>query len=125
MTQSWIPSLNITKAWANRTLEMRYNAGLTGRTCGKSGHPFELIIELKNIEKEERRRRRLTDAGADSLIYAEDVWVLAHDEGYQESSLMRLAEYSKGWKIDEEMTLSELCGKMEWVFRKYTSLFFF
>lgn len=75
---------------------------------------FELIIELKNIEKEERRRRRLTDAGADSLIYAEDVVGIAHDEGYQESSLMRLAEYLEGLEIDEEMTLSELCGKMEW-----------
>jgi len=28
---------------------------------------FELIIELKNIEKEERRRRRLTDSGMISL----------------------------------------------------------
>jgi segregation and condensation protein A len=74
---------------------------------------FELIIELKNNEKEERRRRRLSDTG-DDLIYAEDVVGIAHDEGYQESSIVRLAEYLEGLEINEEMTLSELCKKMEW-----------
>ena len=75
---------------------------------------FELIIELKNIEKEERRRRRLKDAGDDYLIYADDVVSIAHDEGYQESSMVLLAEYLEGLEIDEEMTLAELCEKMEW-----------
>lgn len=75
---------------------------------------FELIVELKNIEKEERRRRRLSDAGNDLLIYADDVVGIAHDEGYQESSMVRLAEYLEGLEIDEEMTLLELCEKMEW-----------
>jgi segregation and condensation protein A len=73
---------------------------------------FELIIELKNREK--RRRRRLTDTADDYLIYADDVVGIAHDEGYQESSMVRLAEYLEGLEIDEEMTLAELCGKMEW-----------
>ena len=75
---------------------------------------FELIVELKNIEKEERRRRRLTDTGGDLLIFAEDVVGIAHDEGYQESSMVRLAEYLEGLEIDEEMTLVDLCEKMEW-----------
>ena len=75
---------------------------------------FELIVELKNIEKEERRRRRITDTGGDLLIYADDVVGIAHDEGYQESSMVRLAEYLEGLEIDEEMTLVELCEKMEW-----------
>ncbi len=70
---------------------------------------FELIIELKNIEKEERRRRRLTDTTDDLLIYADDVVSIAHDEGYQESSMTVLAEYLEGLEIDEEMTLAELC----------------
>jgi segregation and condensation protein A len=74
---------------------------------------FELIIELKNIEKEERRRRRLSDAG-DDLIYAEDVVGIAHDEGYQESAMIRLEEYLEGIEIDGEMTLAELCKKLEW-----------
>jgi segregation and condensation protein A len=76
---------------------------------------FELITELKNIEKEERRRRRMTvDHSDDSLIDADDVVSIAHEEGFQESSLTRLAEYLEGLEIDEEMTLAELCEKMEW-----------
>jgi len=75
---------------------------------------FELIIELKNLEKEERRRRRLRDTGDDFLICADDVVGIAHEEGYQESSIVRLAEYLEGLEINEEMTLAELCEKMEW-----------
>jgi segregation and condensation protein A len=78
---------------------------------------FELITELKNIEKEERRRRRMADGHADlsdSLIDADDVVSIAHEEGFQESSLTRLAEYLEGLEIDKEMTLAELCRKMEW-----------
>jgi segregation and condensation protein A len=78
---------------------------------------FELITELKNIEKEERRRRRMADGHADltdSLIDADDVVSIAHEEGFQESSMTRLAEYLEGLEIDEEMTLAELCERMEW-----------
>jgi segregation and condensation protein A len=78
---------------------------------------FELITELKNIEKEERRRRRMADGHADladSLIDADDVVSIAHEEGFQESSLTRLADYLEGLEIDEEMTLAELCKRMEW-----------
>jgi segregation and condensation protein A len=76
---------------------------------------FELITELKNIEKEERRRRRMAAGSSpDSLIDADDVVSIAHDEGYQESSMTRLAEYLEGLEIDEEMTLTELCERMEW-----------
>ena len=75
---------------------------------------FELIIELKNLEKEERRRRRLTDAGDDFLICAEDVVGIAHDEGYQESEIIRLEEYLEGLEMDGEMTLAELCRQLEW-----------
>jgi segregation and condensation protein A len=78
---------------------------------------FELITELKNIEKEERRRRRMADGHndlLDSLIDADDVVSIAHEEGFQESSLTRLAEYLEGLEIDEEMTLAELCEKMGW-----------
>jgi segregation and condensation protein A len=78
---------------------------------------FELITELKNIEKEERRRRRMADGHADlsdSLIDADDVVSIAHEEGFQESAMTRLAEYLEGLGIDEEMTLAELCQRMEW-----------
>ncbi|MDD1687436.1 MAG: segregation/condensation protein A [Methanoregula sp.] len=79
---------------------------------------FELITELKNIEKEERRRRRMANGSADltddSLIDADDVVSIAHEEGFQESSMTRLAEYLEGLEINEEMTLAELCKRMEW-----------
>jgi segregation and condensation protein A len=75
---------------------------------------FELIIELKNIEKEERRRRRLTDTVDDLLIYADDVVGIAHDEGYQESAMTVLEECLDCIKPEDEMTLVQLCQKLEW-----------
>ena len=75
---------------------------------------FELIIELKNIEKEERRRRRLTDTGDDLLIYAEDVVGIAHDEGYQESAMTMLEECLDRIELEEELTLAQLCGILGW-----------
>ena len=79
---------------------------------------FELITELKNIEKEERRRRRMAadmpDLSDDSLIDADDVVSIAHDEGFQELAMTRLAEYLEGLEINEEMTLAQLCERMEW-----------
>lgn len=74
---------------------------------------FELIIELKNLEKEERRRRRLPPADSYEPD-ADDVVSIAHDEGFQESSLLRLEEYLEGLDIDAEMTLTELCRQMGW-----------
>jgi segregation and condensation protein A len=78
---------------------------------------FELITELKNIEKEERRRRRMSEGHADltdSLIDAEDVVSIAHEEGFQETAMTRLAEYLEGLEVGGEMTLAELCERMEW-----------
>jgi segregation and condensation protein A len=74
---------------------------------------FELIIELKNIEKAERRRQRLPPA--DSLLYdADDVVGIAHEEGYQESSMTTLMEFLEGIEPGGEMTLSELCTNLRW-----------
>ena len=76
---------------------------------------FELILELKNIEKEERRRRRLKEPGDDALLFdADEVVSIAHEEGFQESSMTRLAEYLEGLELEEEVTLAELCERMEW-----------
>jgi len=77
---------------------------------------FELITELKNIEKEERRRRRMAsgDIDDDTLIDADDVVSIAHEEGFQESAMTRLAEYLEGLELDEEMTLADLCRQLDW-----------
>ena len=75
---------------------------------------FELIIELKNLEKEERRRRRISETGDDLLIYAEDVVGIAHDEGYQESAMTVLEECLDCISIEDEMTLAQICEKLGW-----------
>jgi segregation and condensation protein A len=76
---------------------------------------FELITELKNIEKEERRRRRMaSDPSEGILIDADDVVSIAHDEGYQASSSGVLEGCLSCLEIDGEMTLAELCEKLGW-----------
>jgi segregation and condensation protein A len=74
---------------------------------------FELIIELKNIEKEERRRRRLVDVEP-MLPDADDVVSIAHDEGYQDTAVTVYQECLRCMVREEEMTLAELCRKLEW-----------
>ncbi|MCX6688462.1 MAG: segregation/condensation protein A [Methanoregula sp.] len=74
---------------------------------------FELIIELKNIEKEERRRRRLAPA-EESLMDADDVVGIAHDEGYQYSAGMILEECLGGAAQGTEMTLADICHELGW-----------
>jgi len=76
---------------------------------------FELITELKNIEKEERRRRRMAaDPSEAFLIDADDVVSIAHDEGYQASASSVLEGCLSCLEIDGEMTLTELCDKLGW-----------
>ena len=76
---------------------------------------FELITELKNIEKEERRRRRMaSDPSEAILVDADDVVSIAHDEGYQASSSLVLEGCLSCLEIDGEMTLTELCEKLGW-----------
>jgi segregation and condensation protein A len=74
---------------------------------------FELIIELKNLEKEERRRKRLTEV--DTLLPdADDVVSIAHDEGYQDTAVTVYQECLKCVVREEEMTLAEICRKLGW-----------
>ena len=74
---------------------------------------FELIIQLKNLEKEERRRRKLADE--DSILPdADDIVSIAHDEGYQDTAVTVYQECLKCMVRDEEMTLAELCRKLGW-----------
>ena len=76
---------------------------------------FELITELKNIEKEERRRRRFAaDPGEAFLIDADDVCGIAHDEGYQASASSVLEGCLSCLEGEGEMTLSGLCEKLGW-----------
>ncbi|MFZ2073832.1 MAG: ScpA family protein [Methanoregula sp.] len=74
---------------------------------------FELIIELKNLEKEERRRRRLPPL-EDSLIEADDVVGIAHEEGYQDSARQVIEEFLANADPETEITLAELCRDLDW-----------
>jgi segregation and condensation protein A len=74
---------------------------------------FELIIELKNLEKEERRRRRLPPA-EDFLIEADDVVGIAHEEGYQDAARQIIEECLANADPDTEITLAELCRDLGW-----------
>ena len=74
---------------------------------------FELIIELKNIEKEERRRRRLPPADS-FLPDADDVVNIAHDEGYQDSASKVLEECLSVTSGENEMTLAGICRELGW-----------
>ena len=74
---------------------------------------FELIIELKNLEKEERRRRRLVDEDS-FLPDADDVVAIAHDEGYQDTAVTVYQECLRCMIREEEITLAELCRRLGW-----------
>ncbi len=74
---------------------------------------FELIIELKNIEKAERRRRRLTPEDS-FLPDADDVVNIAHDEGYQDSAGKVLEECLSVTSAENEMTLAAICRELGW-----------
>jgi segregation and condensation protein A len=74
---------------------------------------FELIIELKNIEKEERRRRRLPPADS-FLPDADDIVNIAHDEGYQDSASKVLEECLNATSGENEMTLAGICRELGW-----------
>jgi len=74
---------------------------------------FELIIELKNIEKEERRRRRLGPEES-SLPDADDVVNIAHDEGYHDSASRVLEECLRATSGEDEMTLGAICRELGW-----------
>ena len=74
---------------------------------------FELIIELKNLEKEERRRRRLPPVD-DLLVEADDVVGIAHEEGYQDSARQVIEECLANADPNTEITLCELCTDLGW-----------
>jgi segregation and condensation protein A len=70
---------------------------------------FELITELKNAEKEQRRRQRYADPYGERLITADDVVGIAHDEVYQEAVMDVMAECEDCIGSGGIVTLSELC----------------
>jgi segregation and condensation protein A len=82
---------------------------------GFQRHPvtlYELITELKNAEKEERRRQRLRSYGTDDLYDAEDIVSIAHEEGYQDAAARILEFFRDNVEADCRITLAELMGRL-------------
>lgn len=80
-------------------------------------HPitlYELITELKNAEKEERRRQRLRSYGPEEFFDADDVVSIAHEEGYQEAAARVLSCCSVECAGSERIALAELAAKLGW-----------
>ncbi len=80
-------------------------------------HPitlYELITELKNAEKEERRRQRLRSYSPEEFYDAEDIVSIAHEERYQESALHVLEACRDCSSCDERITLAEVASRTGW-----------
>jgi segregation and condensation protein A len=80
-------------------------------------HPvtlYELITELKNAEKEERRRQRLRSYGPEEFYDADDIVSIAHEERYQESAIQVLEACRECPSPGERITLAELIRRTGW-----------
>ena len=73
---------------------------------------FELILELKAAEKEQRRRQRFISPFDPHLIDVEDVVGIAHDEGYRETAMAVLCQCEESIEKHGIMTLEELAEMM-------------
>ncbi|MDD1719815.1 MAG: segregation/condensation protein A [Methanoregulaceae archaeon] len=75
---------------------------------------FELIAELKNAEKEERRRQRMKRSAPELLITAEDVVGIAHDEGYVETAHSVYSTCEDWIGEGREISLREIAARLGW-----------
>jgi segregation and condensation protein A len=86
---------------------------------------FELILELKNAEKEQRRRQRFRPAFPVELMDVEEVVGIAHEEGYREAAESVLARCEEAIAAEGVVTLHELAAVLgKPVFEVYIPLLF-
>jgi segregation and condensation protein A len=71
---------------------------------------YELIAELRFVEREEQRRQRMKRPEPEHLATAEEVVSIAHDEGYLEASVTVLST----WDGDGEITIHALAALLGW-----------
>lgn len=71
---------------------------------------FELILELKNAEKEQRRRQRFRSSFSMDVIDVEEVVGIAHEEGYQEAATAVLCQCEETIVAEGVITLHELAA---------------
>ena len=86
---------------------------------------FELILELKNAEKEQRRRQRFRSPFSMDLMDVEEVVGIAHEEGYQEAATAVLCQCEETITAEGVVTLHELAALLgKRVFEVYIPLLF-
>jgi segregation and condensation protein A len=86
---------------------------------------FELILELKNAEKEQRRRQRFRPAYPMEVIDVEEVVGIAHEEGYREAALAVLSRCEETIAAEGIMTLHELAALLgKGIFEVYIPLLY-
>jgi segregation and condensation protein A len=71
---------------------------------------FELILELKNAEKEQRRRQRFPASFSMDLMDVEEVVGIAHEENYREAAMTVLCQCEATIAAEGVMTLHELAA---------------
>jgi len=71
---------------------------------------FELILELKNAEKEQRRRQRFRSPFSMDLMDVEEVVGIAHEEGYREAAMAVLCQCEETIAAEGVVTLHELAA---------------
>jgi segregation and condensation protein A len=71
---------------------------------------FELILELKNAEKAQRRRQRFRPAYPEELVDVEEVVGIAHEEGYREAAIGILDRCEEAIAAEGVVTLHELAA---------------
>jgi segregation and condensation protein A len=85
---------------------------------------FELILELKNAEKEQRRRQRFRSAPME-LLDVEEVVGIAHEEGYREAAMAVLCQCEETIAAEGVVTLHELAALLgKRIFEVYIPLLF-
>ncbi len=71
---------------------------------------FELILELKNAEKEQRRRQRFRPTFSMDVIDVEEVVGIAHEEGYLEAATKVLSQCEEMITTNGVVTLHDLAA---------------
>jgi segregation and condensation protein A len=86
---------------------------------------FELILELKNAEKEQRRRQRFRTSSSMEMIDVEEVVGIAHEEGYREAAMAVLSQCEETIAAEGVMTLHELAALLgKGIFEVYIPLLY-
>jgi segregation and condensation protein A len=75
---------------------------------------IELILVLKEAERAARRRRRSSQEIAESMISAEDVVSIAHEERYFEAAFTVMTCWDEEGDATLVSTLAEIAKRLGW-----------